>query len=277
MEKRLGALLLSGDPVVAIDNCAAPLSGDTLCQMLTQPTVRVRRLGKSEAPELPTNAFVTATGNNLVLAGDLTRRALLCGLDPKCERPELRRFDADPISKAKADRGRYVAAALTVLRAYHVAGRPPLRDPLGSFGEWSRWVRDALIWLNQPDPVDTMEEARGLDPQRSALAAVLAQWWDIIGPKRVSARDVIAQATATRLPSTDAERSGQVLRHPDFLEALLGVAGDAGAVSSRRLSKWTAGNEGRIVDGLRIVRRGVLAGFMTWELQRAPGDKAYVV
>ena len=56
-------------------------------------------------------------------------------------------------------------------------------------------------------------------------------------------------------------------RHPGFREALLAVAGDAGAVNSRRLSKWIAGNEGRIVEGLRIVRMGMLQGFMTWQLQ----------
>ena len=59
--------------------------------------VRARILGLSKAPELPTNAFVTATGNNLVLVGDMTRRAMMCRLDPQHERPELRRFATDPI------------------------------------------------------------------------------------------------------------------------------------------------------------------------------------
>jgi putative DNA primase/helicase len=67
LEKRLGALLLAGDHVIGIDNCEAPLGGEFLCSMLTQPSVRTRILGASKAPELPTNAFVTATGNNLVI------------------------------------------------------------------------------------------------------------------------------------------------------------------------------------------------------------------
>jgi hypothetical protein len=52
-EKRLGAILRYGDPVIAIDNCEQPISGDFLCQLLTQTVVRVRILGLSEAPELP--------------------------------------------------------------------------------------------------------------------------------------------------------------------------------------------------------------------------------
>ena len=129
LQKRLGALLLAGERVVAIDNCEAPLGGEFLCQVLTQPVVRARILGRSEAPELPANAFVTATGNNLALVGDMTRRAVLCRLDPGCERPELRTFPRSPIAAAKVERGRYLAAALTVLRAFVVAGRPRQRYP----------------------------------------------------------------------------------------------------------------------------------------------------
>ncbi len=97
LEKRLGALLMAGSPI-AIDNIEAQLGSDLLCQILTQTTVRPRILGKSETPELPTNVLVTATGNNLVLAGDMTRRGLLCRLDAGVERPELREFDFEPVS-----------------------------------------------------------------------------------------------------------------------------------------------------------------------------------
>ena len=68
--------------------------------------VRTRILGKSETPEMLSNAFVSATGNNLVLVGDMTRRALLCRLDPQFERPELRKFDRDVIDIVKEDRAR---------------------------------------------------------------------------------------------------------------------------------------------------------------------------
>src|SRR5262249_29668059 len=47
-EKRLGAALLSGDPMVAFDNCTAPLSGTLICQALTQHRVQVRILGLSQ-------------------------------------------------------------------------------------------------------------------------------------------------------------------------------------------------------------------------------------
>ena len=95
-EKRLGAALLAGDPLISFDNCERPLGGELLCQCLTQRRVKVRILGKSEQPALPCDATFCATGNNLVLAGDVTRRAIVARLDPKVERPEEREFAETP-------------------------------------------------------------------------------------------------------------------------------------------------------------------------------------
>ncbi len=100
LEKRLVSLLLGGY-AVAIDNVNGNLYSDLLCQMLTQTMVRPRILGKSETPEMPTNVMVTATGNNLVLVGDMTRRAIRCRLDAQVERPELREFDFEPVTRAR--------------------------------------------------------------------------------------------------------------------------------------------------------------------------------
>jgi Toprim domain/Domain of unknown function (DUF6371) len=263
LEKRLGAALLAGDPVIAIDNCEAPLGGEFLCQIFTSPIVKTRILGKSETPEIPANACVFATGNNLTLIGDMTRRALLCRLDPKTERPELRVFSTDPITTMKAHRGRYVAAALTILRAYHVAGRPKQRPPLGSFGDWSRWVRDALVWLGEADPVDTMEATRALDPKQQARAALISAWQNVIGGERVTVREVIKRATETQA-GTYSE-----YRNADFREALLVVAGDGGAINSRRLGQWLLSNQGRITNGCQIAQAGILSGSMTWQLSAA--------
>src|SRR5262249_47863297 len=95
-EKRLGAALLGGDALVAFDNCIAALFGTLLCQALTQHRVRVRILGQSQQIGVPVSALFTATGNNLTIAGDLTRRALLCELDAGVACPELREFDFNP-------------------------------------------------------------------------------------------------------------------------------------------------------------------------------------
>src|SRR4051812_8452937 len=104
MEKRLGAALIAGDALISFDNCEQPLGGELLCQALTQRTLKVRPLGKSMLLSLPTDALFAATGNNLIVAGDMTRRTIVATLDPKMERPEHRDFDADPVETIRADR-----------------------------------------------------------------------------------------------------------------------------------------------------------------------------
>jgi hypothetical protein len=87
-----------------------------------------------------------------------------------------------------ADRGRYIAAALTITRAYLIAGCPGLLPPLASFDGWSRAVRSPLVWLDYTDPVETMEAARADDPSRANLRALFAAWRNVIGlnkPKTV--------------------------------------------------------------------------------------------
>ena len=121
LEKRLGAALLAGDMAISLDNCDHVLEGSFLCQVLTQRQLNIRILGQSRNAETPVNATIFATGNNLTIAGDLIRRSLLCSMDAGCERPELRVFNVNAIEATKANRGELVCAALTVLRAWHLA------------------------------------------------------------------------------------------------------------------------------------------------------------
>jgi putative DNA primase/helicase len=267
MEKRLGSALLAGDPIVSIDNCERPLGGELLCQMLTQTRVRTRILGESSTPALSTGAFVAATGNNLALSGDLTRRALLCRLDPRCERPELRVFDLDPVAAAKARRPVLVVAAITVLRAFHVAGRPGKPVPLGSFEAWSDLIRGALLWLGCADPVESIDSVRRADPRLADLAAVAEQWHAVIGAERLTVGEVIRRATERRqgIGGTEVEFS-----YPELREALLTVAGAGGAINSRRLGKWLTERAGRIVNGLRFAGCEKRQGSLLWALEALP-------
>lgn len=72
------------------------------------------------------------------------------------------------------NRAKLVVAGLTVLRAYHVAGRPDQGLPVfGRFEEWSDWVRSSLVWLGMANPCITRKRAEEVDPvpQRTAPVA----------------------------------------------------------------------------------------------------------
>jgi putative DNA primase/helicase len=218
--------------------------------------VKIRLLGQSMNVEVPTNATLFATGNNLRIIGDMTRRALVSFLDPQCERPELREFAINPLELIRQDRGRYVTAALTILRAFHVAGRPQQVKPLGSFEGWSRWVSDSLIWAGEADPCSTMDRTRAEDPQLEKLRCVMHQWRRALGDRPVSAADIVECAGED--PYNNANRA--------FRDALMAVAGFGHTVDTRRLGIWLSRNKDRIVDGFKIVLVGVRCGLTHWQL-----------
>ena len=82
-EKRFSTLLMRGDLIIAIDNCEGPLEGVVFNQALTQSWANLRILGQSKAIRVRCAAMITATGNNLIIKGDLTRRSVVCRLDPE--------------------------------------------------------------------------------------------------------------------------------------------------------------------------------------------------
>jgi putative DNA primase/helicase len=103
-EKRLGSALIAGDSIISIDNIDRPFGGELFCQALTQRMLKIRILGYSKIVEVPSNAALFANGNNLTLVGDMTRRAIMCTMDPGVERPETRKFTRDPLAMVRADR-----------------------------------------------------------------------------------------------------------------------------------------------------------------------------
>jgi hypothetical protein len=255
LEKRLGAALIAGDQIISLDNCNREVESAFLCQALTQQRLKIRMLGFSRHVDTPVTALFCATGNNLVIADDLTRRALLCRLDAGMERPELRSFKSNVLEVAYRERGKLVAAALTVLRAWHVASSKIAIgvDPLGSFEDWSFRIRLPLLWLGYTDPCESMTAVRDNDPSRSFLIAVLEQWKRCLGVlTRYSVQQIIARA----IPDID------------FYNALMAVAADTGGsgLSNRRLGRWLSKNDGKIVGRLRLNKVAAPQGYTHWQV-----------
>ena len=249
LEKRLIGALLSGQTFISLDNVNGELGGDFLCQLVERPVVSARPLGQSAMIKIESRATCFGTGNNIRLVGDMTRRVLLCSLDPDMERPETREFKHNPFEAVLADRGLYVAAALTVVRAYVVAGFPGQLPPLASFEDWSRLVRSALVWLGQPDPVETMVAAREDDPITTSLRQLYHAWSRLFGTDSRTSAEIINSASARGT-------SGELL-DPSFYEILGDIAGDrSGVPLARSLSKFLSKYKNRVVEGLKLIEAG---------------------
>jgi putative DNA primase/helicase len=263
-EKRLGAALMAGQPLISIDNISGELGGDTLCQVIERPVVKIRILGRSEEVRIEARGTSTyATGNNFVVLGDMTRRVITVNLDPQMEQPELRQFDFDPIERVLADRGKYIAAALTIGRAYVVAGRPNRLPRLASFEDWSDLVRSSLVWLGKADVVDSMKSARDEDPERGELSDLIEAWAKVMGREysnRSKLSDVILKGSAMTRPGPQYDLNNPVAlepTHPELYTALEALAfrstGKRGQKpDARLLGNYLRKFKGKIVDGKRF-------------------------
>lgn len=239
-EKRLSSVLMAGDQVVVIDNCRYAIEGDFLCTMLTQELVQPRVLGKSEMRRLPTRCLVMATGNNLVLSGDVTRRALICRLNAGMERPDQRQFDFDPRQEAVSDRPRLVAAGLTILRSYIAAGRPNPMDRVGSFEQWNL-VREALVWVGCADPALTRDRVLADDPQKEVLIDLLRLWRQALGDRQVTLIELAALA--------ERDEGGLVRK---LAEELAANTRFHNSFNARSVGRFLAKHLDRIADGLAL-------------------------
>jgi putative DNA primase/helicase len=242
-EKRLSAELMTGQPIISIDNLNGDLFGDFVCQAIERPVIKPRVLGRSENRRIENTVTLFGNGCNIRLVGDVVRRVIVCSLDANMERPELRRFRSDPVATVLSARGAYIAAVLSIVRGYLAAGCPDPCAPLASFGDWSRLVRSSLVWLGRADPADTMEIARADDPTLNNLRAVIFAWRTTIGPnKPVTTSDLRDMACS----SCDVDMN--------LNKAIIAVASSPGRpdIDTRKLGQWLSRNRGRIVDGLKI-------------------------
>ena len=260
-EKRLGAAMMAGQPLISVDNISGELGGDALCQIIERPVVDIRVLGRSERVRIEARGTSTfATGNNFVVLGDMCRRVITANLDTAMEQPELRQFAFDPVGRVLADRGAYIAAALTICRAYIVAGRPKLAPKLASFEGWSDVVRSALIWLGKADPVTSMESSKAEDPERVELIEMMDAWERVIGlggDDRSRLAEVILKGTAM---VKDGLIGMLEPKNPDLYTALEAIAFRATGKRGQRPDAHLLGNflrrfKGRVIDGKRFMMK----------------------
>jgi len=243
-EKRLVGSALTGSPIIALDNVTNLLAGDFLCQIVERPLLEVRALGKSPPHRIPNAFTIFGNGNNVQVAEDMVRRTIRSSLDANMEFPEDRTFRGNPVATIRHDRGRYIAAALTIPLAYIAARCPNRRPSLPSFEDWSGLVRDPLIWLGSGDPVDTQKQLRAADPQKADLAAVFQVWKTElgVGSERSVRTDELIDAANHR---------------PILLAALTKVASPRFSrdqqIDPTVLGKWLSKHEGNIAADVKLI------------------------
>ena len=138
--------------------------GDFLCQLIERPMPRDGLLGKSPPRQQPDDRRRRRTPS--------TCRSRWTPIG-KTRQPLT--FTRDPVAEVLANRGRYIAAILTIARAYRVAGSPGKPPPrLPQLRRWSDNVRSPLVWLGWSDPDESIKAVRAADPVGARVFLVAA-------------------------------------------------------------------------------------------------------
>jgi hypothetical protein len=188
VSKILGAYAMLGARLINFDNISGDIGfgGSALEGCITaEDTADFRVLGQSRVVILPWRTVIFGSGNNITISRDALRRVMLSRIDSPHERPEQRpRSDFKHPDRAfclkpwvRDNRARLVAAALTLLRGFVVAGRPRLERTWASFEAWTALVADALVWAGAADPLLRRPGEEGHEnPEKAAMSVVLRGW-----------------------------------------------------------------------------------------------------
>jgi hypothetical protein len=243
--KLLLAELLRAPAVIEFDNLTSDLvAHKSLCTALTSEQMTGRILGVSKTATVTTRTLFLSSGNNVGPVQDMARRCITIHLDPGCEVPAARTFTRpNLVDEVQRERGRYVSAALTIVRAWILAGRPKTEcRSLAGFGSWSDLCRQPLLWLGLHDATDSVFEAITEDPDRETLDRLMTAWEKVFGNKPTMVRDAVTMSAA---PYDE---------NVELREVLHDIADERGEINRRRLGWWIKRHVGRIVDGRRFCR-----------------------
>ncbi len=275
--KRITALALAGDTLCLIDNIIGGLGCASLDAALTGTVWKDRVLGASEIVELPLLVTWSATGNNVVLHADTSRRVAHIRLDSRLENPEQRDGFKLPNLKAyvRQHRPKLLADVLTILAAFCHAGRPQQTLPTwGSFEGWSDLVRQAVVWCGQSDPGATRTELVEQSDREAVALRELLVGWDELDPDR------FGMTTAEILNKLTEHPHGFSHVHSAVLELCPAPAGKL--PSARSLGNKLGHLRGRVVGGrcldYRVGRGNRKAWHVTGDIATGySGDSGYSV
>jgi len=258
MRKLLLAELLTAPAVIEFDNLTTDLiPHKSLCTALTSEYMSGRILGQSKTAEVGTRTLFLSSGNNVEPVRDMTRRVITIRLDPKCEIPATREFNKNPVDEVHKKRGEYVAAALTIVRAWIVAGRPKTDlKPLNSYGDWAELCRHPLVWLGLADPATGVFETMAHDPDREELSALLEVWERHFSKHSTSVKQIV-------------EYCGNP-NYEDLKEVVIEIASERdGSINKKRLGWWIKRHSGRVVNGMRLVSDDSLkTNSVRWKIEK---------
>lgn len=230
------AMLLEKPPVILFDDMQTDWKPfGAINKALTSHTTTERVMGESRTATARTNTLFLGTGNNTGPIKDMRRRVVTARLAPK---DNQRKFEHNPHKQMSKYRSAYVGAALTIIQAFMLHGkRDATLTPIGSYDDWSRFCREPLIWLGEPDPASSLISQVQDNTDNEALAVLLKLWRTAYHDESMTVRELVS----------DSQRNSKLL---EILHEL--PVTERGAINPHLLGQYLKRHRGVRVNGLRI-------------------------
>jgi len=304
LRKKITTLAIEGERLVLMDNLAGAVGNDVLDAAFTGDAWIDRLLGSNKAFNGPLNITWYATGNNVQLQADTSRRVCHIRLESEDEKPETKSGFKYPNLREhiRSHRGPLLSAALTILRAWYAAGKPSQNLPKwGSYESWSM-IRDVIVFAGLADPGETRQELQSnSDRDATAMQTILRGMLqldasgrgltaaDIIGklkdlpdspPEWMSEMRSAVEELCERLDSRKLSIHLRSFKRRNFAEMKLDVAGEKNGSNrwlvrrldtKAKLRTGDAGDKGDVSPRVATVRSSQPSfGSMEWKSQMLP-------
>ena len=262
IRKSLYASVLAGDRSLWFDNIpnGNKIRSPELCSFITSSTWKDRKLGESETLGVPNKVVLVGSGNNITPVGDMARRSLVVRMDANTEKLRDRVFkipEGTMRPYVMEHRAQMLVDALTVIKAFHssnVIFTPPVALP--SFGQWSRFCRDPLLWLGFADPVITQKET---DDETGSVGFIFETLHERFGGREFTGHDV--SRIVNGMTDSEGELANSLIEN-----------GCAEPNNGKKIGYWLRGCRDRISHGFKLVHAGTAKAGVKWRFIRMNED-----
>lgn len=225
-------------PIVTFDNVRGEVVSGVLDSLLTESRFDARQLGTTgEMIQRANDRFWSLTSNNAKLGGDLVKRALWVSINPDQTNPEARTGFRHPdlVGWVAEHRAELLAALLTLVRAWIVAGRPAASRPgTDIYVRWTETVRAVLEHAGVPGTFDAPEsKLQAVSEEEQDWTTFLSAVRRVFGDQPWTCRQLV-EAVDRTVGLMDAVET----IHPDELPGNLGERITDGRDVTRSLGRF---------------------------------------
>jgi len=271
MRKKITTSLMIGKSFICFDNCDGEVKSPHLASVLTAQIWEDRVLGQNKDVTSQNRTIWMINGNNIVLSGDLPRRAVYIRIEPETDKPWERTGFKHPDIRAyvKKNRGLILSGILCLVRAWIQAGCPPSDQNIsrmGSYEKWQDFIGGTLSYAGYTDFLKNNEQLfTTLSSEIGEWEQFFEVWHNIFGDEPKTTKEL--------LKLIDNENNSAMAEYENKLKISESLPssvsdgfkrGDRARVFGKQLFK----HRDRIFGGFKLISAGKSHKSVLWKVEK---------